>query len=183
MKLEWTTEKRKVSDLIPYEKNPRYLSDEQREKLTASIEKFNLVDIPVIDADGVLVSGHQRVKVLVALGRGDELVDVRVPNRKLTEEEFKELNIRSNINNGDWLADILREDFLDLDFEELGFSESEVEGLGLNEPSEIEGNFEDDSISYKEQYGVIVICGGEAEQEKIFSELTSSGYTCKIVVT
>jgi hypothetical protein len=34
------------------------------------------------------------------LGRGDEFIDVRVPNRELTELEFKEYNIRSNVSIG-----------------------------------------------------------------------------------
>jgi hypothetical protein len=32
------------------------------------------------------------------IGRGDEFIDVRVPNRELTELEFKEYNIRSNVS-------------------------------------------------------------------------------------
>jgi hypothetical protein len=41
-KLTWHTENRRVDDLIPYEKNPRTLSDKQRRDLEASITKFNL---------------------------------------------------------------------------------------------------------------------------------------------
>ena len=32
-KLEWSTQKRKVNDLVPYEKNPRTISPIQLEKL------------------------------------------------------------------------------------------------------------------------------------------------------
>lgn len=109
--LVWHTVKRKVSELIPYQKNPRKISKQEQERLLESIKKFNLADIPGIDIDETLVWGHQRMKVLILLGRGEEEIDVRIPNRKLTEEEFKELNIRSNINNGDWDADILAENF------------------------------------------------------------------------
>lgn len=37
--------------------------------------------------------------------------------------------------------------------------------------------------SYKEQYGVIVMCGNAQEQEAAYNDLTASGYTCKVVVT
>jgi hypothetical protein len=39
------------------------------------------------------------------------------------------------------------------------------------------------SGGYQEQYGVIVMCEGEAQQQEIFEKLTADGYTCKIVVT
>lgn len=35
--IEWHTETRKVDDLVPYDKNPRTLSEKQRKDLEASI--------------------------------------------------------------------------------------------------------------------------------------------------
>lgn len=100
--LIWHTEKRKVSDLVPYEKNPRKLSDFMAQKMKESLNEFNLVEIPAIDTNNKILAGHQRMKIMLALGRCDEEIDVRVPNRALTEKEFKEYNIRSNLNVGDW---------------------------------------------------------------------------------
>ena len=101
-KLEWHNEKRVIDKLIGFPKNPRKMSDSQTSDLKKSIEKFNLVEIPAIDIDNVLVAGHQRMKIMQLIGRGDEVIDVRVPNRKLTKEEFDEYNIRSNKNTGEW---------------------------------------------------------------------------------
>jgi hypothetical protein len=70
--------------------------------LTRSLKKFNLVEVPAIDLDGKILAGHQRIKALQLLGRGGELIDVRVPNRKLTEKESKEYLIASNKLGGDW---------------------------------------------------------------------------------
>jgi hypothetical protein len=36
---------------------------------------------------------------------------------------------------------------------------------------------------YKEQYGVIVICESEQEQERVYTTLRDQGYTCRVVVT
>jgi hypothetical protein len=36
---------------------------------------------------------------------------------------------------------------------------------------------------HKEQYGVIVLCESEAEQEQIYTALKAEGYTCRVVVT
>lgn len=127
--LTWSTQQRRVVDLLPYEYNPRKMTAQQSKKLRESLEKFGLVEIPVVNADGVLLAGHQRCKALVALGRGDDLVDVRVPNRQLTDQEFKEYNIASNAIKGDWVDDILREHFEDIDLADFGISLAEMDAL------------------------------------------------------
>lgn len=124
--LEWSTVKRKVSDLIPYEYNPRRLTDEKKERLRKSLEKFNLAEIPAINTDNIIIAGHQRVVILLELGRGDDIIDVRIPNRQLTEEEFKQYNITSNVQTGDWDLDILNEIFADIDLMELGLNVADI---------------------------------------------------------
>lgn len=100
--LVWHTEKRRVNDLLPYNANPRQISDKQLEDLKKSIKKFNLVELPAIDADNRIIAGHQRLKALQLLGRGEEQIEVRVPNRKLTKDEFERYLITSNAVGGDW---------------------------------------------------------------------------------
>jgi DNA modification methylase len=107
-KLSWTTVQKKVNDLVPQEINPRKITDAQMKALTESLRKFNLVEIPAIDADGTILAGHQRIKALQLLGRGEELIDVRVPNRKLTDKESKQYLIGSNKLGGDWDYDLLK---------------------------------------------------------------------------
>ena len=107
-KLSWTTVQKRVNDLIPQEINPRKISDKQLSDLTRSLKKFNLVEIPAVDADGTILAGHQRIKALQIIGRGDEIIDIRVPNRKLTEKEAKEYLIGSNKLGGTWDYDLLK---------------------------------------------------------------------------
>ncbi|MEA3378043.1 MAG: ParB N-terminal domain-containing protein, partial [Nanoarchaeota archaeon] len=126
-KLEWHTEKRIIEDLLPYDKNPRKLSIEKLDLLKKSIEKYGFVEIPVIDIDNVILAGHQRLKAMQILGRGKEETDVRVPNRKLTESEFKEYNIQSNVAIGEWDIDTLLEDFNDIDLPDLGVEIDDLE--------------------------------------------------------
>lgn len=125
--LEWNTEKRKVKDLIPYEYNPRILSEEKKQLLINSIEKFNLAEIPAINTDNKIIAGHQRIKILMLLGRGEEIIDVRVPDRKLTDEEYKQYNITSNVSVGYWDIDVLEEHFSDINLEELGLNLEEID--------------------------------------------------------
>jgi ParB-like chromosome segregation protein Spo0J len=109
--MKWKTEQRKISDLIPYESNPRQMTEKQNKDLTKSLEKFDLVEIPAINTDGTILAGHQRLRIMQTLGRGDELIDVRVPDRTLTEKEVQEYNIRSNKNTGEFNFDILTNAF------------------------------------------------------------------------
>lgn len=117
-KLSWTTVQKRVDDLIPQEINPRKITDKQLSDLKHSLKKFNLVEIPAVDSDGTILAGHQRIKALQLLGRGKELIDIRVPNRKLTEQETKEYLIGSNKLGGDWDYDLLKS----FDFETLSFA-------------------------------------------------------------
>jgi DNA modification methylase len=127
-KLSWTTIQKRVDDLIPQEVNPRTITDKQLSDLKRSLKKFNLVEIPAVDSDGTILAGHQRIKALQLLDRGKELIDIRVPNRKLTEQEAKEYLIGSNKLGGDWDYDLLKSfDFETLSF--AGFDPIEIAGF------------------------------------------------------
>jgi hypothetical protein len=139
-KLIWITEKRKVNDLVPYEKNPRKMSAETMKRLQDSLDKFGLVEIPAINYDNILIAGHQRCKALKMLGKGEELIGVRVPDRQLTDTELREYNIVSNAIDGDWVEEILKESFSDIDLLSLGLdidlSEYEKTGIVEAEPEQ-----------------------------------------------
>ena len=65
--IEWKTERRKISDLIPHPKNPRQMTEKQVEDLTASLERFSLAEIPVINTDNMLLAGHQRLRIMALI--------------------------------------------------------------------------------------------------------------------
>lgn len=178
--LEWYTEKRKVKDLIPYEYNPRKQNPVRLAKLKESLKIFNLVEIPAINLDNKIIAGHQRVEILFQLGRGEEMIDVRIPNRALTKEEFKEYNLRSNIQIGEWDKALLNEYFSDMDFEGIGFNPEELtflENMTEIQPEE-EKDFDADPPEvivskpgdvfelYSLQKDIIhrVVCGDSCEQ-------------------
>ena len=85
--MNWRTEQRKLSDLIPTTYNPRTLTKQQQSELKKSLERFGLVEIPVINTDNQLLAGHQRTKVLLLLHGPDYLIDVRVPEKQLTKKQ------------------------------------------------------------------------------------------------
>ena len=131
--MKWHTAKRKINELVPYDKNPRKLTEEQYKHLEASLKKFNLVEIPAINTDNIIIAGHQRLHILKALGRGEEEIDVRVPNRALSEAELREYNVRSNKNTGEWDWDILANAFEMDELIDWGFDEKD---LRINMPDE-----------------------------------------------
>jgi DNA modification methylase len=131
-KLTWTTVQKKVDDLIPQKINPRSINKKQLEDLKRSLEKYNLVEIPAVDLDGNILAGHQRIKILKILGRGDEIIDVRIPNRKLTEEESKGYLISSNSLGGSWDYSLLKEFKVEL-LLDAGFDEHDLANIWDND--------------------------------------------------
>lgn len=99
------------------------MTEKQNEDLKKSLEKFDLAEIPAINKDNVILAGHQRLRIMQALGRGDEEIDVRVPDVQLTEKEVQEYNIRSNKNTGDWNFDELANSFDTQELLQWGFEE------------------------------------------------------------
>ncbi len=127
--ITWQTEKRKLSDLLPWERNPRQLTEAQAEHLEESLTKFGLVDPPAINTDNVIIGGHQRRNIMGLMkeyGNGAE-IDVRVPSRTLTDREVAELNIRLNKNTGSFDFDILANNFEVDDLLDWGFTAWELD--------------------------------------------------------
>jgi hypothetical protein len=102
--ITWTTVKRRLGDLIEWDKNPRRLSKHDGEHIKRSMDKFGLADPLVINLDNHLIGGHQRKHLLAD---PNLVVDVRVPSRQLTEAEAEELAIRLNKAQGQWDFDLL----------------------------------------------------------------------------
>jgi len=130
--LTWKTVKRKPSELVPLEVNPRTLSTDQAKALEKSLKKFGLVEIPAINTDGKIIAGHQRIAVLILLGKGKELIDVRIPSRKLTPAEVREYNVRSNQNTGSWDYDLLANHFDVTELLNFGFTQRQLDLNLLN---------------------------------------------------
>jgi len=123
--MKWNTEKRKLKDLIVYEKNPRILTNKQKSEIEKSLKKFDLVEIPAINTNNRIIAGHQRIKILSELKGGDYEIDVRVPDKELNEKDFQEYLLRSNKNQAIWDWTILESFGSDILLES-GFEDFEV---------------------------------------------------------
>lgn len=145
-KLEWRTERRKVKDLIRYQKNPRKLSEAQLDGLKRSLKKFNLAELPAINTDGTLVAGNQRVLALSLLGREEEMIEVRVPSRPLTDAEFRDYLLTSNRSGGSWDFEKLCEDFSMEELLTAGFDSFDLSNI-FDDNLEVE----DDDVDLEEE--------------------------------
>lgn len=132
MTLTWNTEVRNIDDLKDFPNNPRTLSKKQEQLLNNSIKKFGYVEIIAIDVDNTILAGHMRVKLLKK--NKVKQIEVRVPNRPLTQKERSDYVIASNKVSGDWDFDLLANNFELPDLVEWGFDASELfEGLDQDE--------------------------------------------------
>jgi hypothetical protein len=141
-KLQWTNEKRKLRDLIPWKINPRQIREEQAKRLKESLDEFAQVETIAISPDGDVYNGHQRLKVWEQNYGGDLEVDVRVSSRPLTEDERKKLTVFLHKGaTGEWDYDLLANNFDVSELLDWGFQESDlfmdwgdsVDGEGMEE--------------------------------------------------
>jgi hypothetical protein len=130
--VKWSTEKRKLKDLIPYEKNPRILTEKQKTEIKKSLNKFDLVELPAINLDNTILAGHQRISILKEIKGGDYEIDVRVPSNQLNEKDFQEYLLRSNRNGAEWDWNMLELNFDTELLLESGFEHFEVDVDKLN---------------------------------------------------
>lgn len=117
---------RKVSELTPYEKNPRR-NDEAVQYVAASIKEFGFKVPIVVDRDGVVVSGHTRLKAAKQLGM--EEVPCIVAD-DLTPEQIKAFRLADNkvSEKAGWdfaLLEAELEELFDFDMGDFGFAVQE----------------------------------------------------------
>lgn len=136
--LTWRNETRRLSELVPWDRNPRQIKDAEAKRLGESLLQFGQVQTLAVSPDGEIYDGHQRALVWSLLQEGgDREVDVRVSSRVLSEKEREKLVVYLHRGaTGEWNFEALANSF---DFNELvewGFSESELVGFdfGHDEP-------------------------------------------------
>lgn len=170
------TKDRKITDLIPAEYNPRYLSQQARDHLEASLNRFGAVDPAIInihpDRKNIIIGGHQRIKVAKGLG-WDTFPCVEL---RLDRDKEKELNIRLNKNTGSWDFDELANHFDVNELTEWGFTDEELFGdVGFEEPEAEEDDYEQpDEIETDIVLGDLIeigehrlLCGDSTDSDQV----------------
>lgn len=113
---------RKVAELIPYEKNPRN-NDKAVDRVAESIKQFGFKVPIVVDSNGVIITGHTRLKAAQRLGM--ETVPVIVAD-DLTQEQVTAFRLADNkvAEYSTWNEELLIEELMkcgEFNMEALGF--------------------------------------------------------------
>jgi ParB-like chromosome segregation protein Spo0J len=147
----------------------------------------------VVDENGRILAGNATVeaasnagieRVRIVDADGEELIAVR--RSGLTEAQKKRLAYFDNrtAELADWDVEQVAADLADgFEFDGL-LSGGELDDiLGDLAPDALYERPGDDLSGYQEQYGVIVICDDERQQEEVYDTLTHQGHRCKVVTT
>lgn len=167
-----------IDSIKTYEGNAKLHPAEQVEQIKKSIQDFGMNDPIAVWKDNVIIEGHGRLIALKELGYTEAPV-IRLDN--LSDEERRAYALAHNkltMNTG------FDFNLLDMELEDLSFDMGEF-GFDVS-GEDFGGDIEPDlsaqpSFKYKEQYGVIVMCESEQDQEAIYNRLTEEGYNCRVV--
>ena len=128
--MKWTIKEVKISDLKEYDKNPRKIKKEQLDKLTAHINEDGYHQRIIVNTDYTIIGGHQRKKALLQAGyKPSDVIEVLMPERTLQQQELDRINVRDNLDFGEFDFDILQEQFNLEELEEFGFDKEFLETL------------------------------------------------------
>jgi len=156
-----------VEDLIPYARNARTHSDEQVDKIAASIREFGFLNPVITDGDNGIVAGHGRIMAAKKLGM-DEVPTVEAAH--LTDAQKRAYILADNrlALDAGWDDELLRVEFTELqdagfDLNLTGFTDDEIAALEPDEP-DFEPGDEDDQGKLDEldpKYVACPHCGKE----------------------
>ena len=130
--MKWVT--LPIGTLKPAAYNPRKKlkkGDKEYEKIKKSIVEFGYVEPIIVNYDGTVIGGHQRLTVLSDLGYKEvQCVQVRIED----ENKVKALNVALNKITGAWNEELLADlmvDLQDADFnlDLTGFEAPEIDQL------------------------------------------------------
>lgn len=134
---------RDVSELIPYARNARTHSDEQIERIAASIKEFGWTNPILIDGESGIIAGHGRV--LAARKLGLEKVPT-IELSGLTESQKRAYIIADNrlALDAGWDEEMLKLEFAELEKEgfelsKTGFSDEEIREMMADLDREVDG--------------------------------------------
>ena len=124
---EFLTEKRSIKDLKPAPYNPRVPNKKLLKILKDSILKYGEVDPIVINKNNVIIGGHQRFLVYKEMGVSE--ITCRVSPELLDEAKEKELNLLLNRNVGEYVEELLAQNFSEDLLKGVGFTNEEIRGI------------------------------------------------------
>lgn len=190
-----------TDELLEYENNAKLHPMEQIDQIASSIEEFGF-NSPILawhnnDGEPEIVAGHGRLMAARKIGMKelpvvflDHMSDeqrrayILVDNQMTMNSGFDEEILNAELSNIDFI-DMTLFDFsipktIDIDTEIHPNIEGDEES---NEYLRNGYSYQDGEplSNYEEQYGVIVYCESEPDQERVYNALTQEGMNCRVV--
>lgn len=140
-----------IKSLKDHPKNPRQITKDQLHHLENLINKFGLIDKPIINKDCTIIGGHQRIRVLKKMKIKE--VECWMPDVLIEQEDLDHLCIGLNLNQGSFDYDILANEWDAIDLLKWGFTEeqlfnsAEAEQIESEDEVEQEIGKEEDAIT------------------------------------
>lgn len=106
-KPSWTDTRIKLGDIDGYPNNPRMSTKAQAQRIIASEKKFGqplpFICNPPVNGRYMLLDGHQRLAAWLTIYGGDHVMDARIADRPLTDDEHRELIVTLHTGaTGSW---------------------------------------------------------------------------------
>lgn len=167
-----------IGEVVPYDKNPR-LNDKAVDAVASSIREFGFKVPIVVDGEGVVVSGHTRLKAAKGLGLtevpvivADDLDDTKIKAFRLADNKVSEL--------AEWDESLLAKELgeladLNYDMGQFDF-DLDLDGGGEDDLGDMP-----EELNVMETFALNVIVGSEAEQAELYEEMLGRGYDVKVV--
>ena len=125
-KVKWILTELPIKALKEHPKNPRQIGKNQFERLGNLIEKFGLIDKPIINHDMTIIGGHQRIRYFKK--QKVKTVECWVADQQLSDADIDELCIGLNLHQGSWDYDIMANQWEPIDLLKYGFTEEQLLG-------------------------------------------------------
>lgn len=162
-----------INQVLPNTDNPRFIKDYKFEKLVKSIKEFpQMLDLRpiVVNKEMVVLGGNMRLKACVEAGIKEVPI---IFADSLTPEQEREFIIKDNSSFGEWDWDLLANEW-DTD---------QLTDWGLDIPN-FDNDIEDEkdlSDQLEQSFKIEIDLESEEEQEKMYNQLITDGYKCRIL--
>lgn len=182
------TTRKKTKPRLKFDpRNARLHPDLNKQRIRDSLEDVGAFRSIAVDGNNIVRAGNGvfeqatelGMKVRIIDAKPDELIAVRRPDLKGKRAVKAALYDNATGESSEWDEEVLAEikaagDIdLEAEFPELDELISEAEPTDRKTAQ----------FKYQEQFGVIVVCTSEKEQQKVFRQLTKAGLECRVVNT
>lgn len=168
-----------TDSLIPYVNNARKHSDDQVSEIAASIKEFGFNNPILIDGRKGIIAGHGRVMAAKKLGL-DKVPTIELSHLSDAQRRAYILADNRLAEKAEWDFELVQVELEALKDEDFNISLTGFD-LDADVPSDDARGGDIKEIPLQGNFGVIVMCEDELEQESVFNRLTDQGFTCRVV--